>query len=206
MKLYTLYIITNKINGKVYIGQTYKTTEKRAGNNGLSYKSSPLFYNAIQKYGWYNFYTVELCSAINKANSDCLERYYIKTYDSTNPEKGYNIAPGGSSFFLGRKHSEETKKKMSRPAWNKGKPMSDEQKKKLSIATKGKKRKPFSDEHRQALSLANTGKVFTEEHIQNLCISHIGQIPSRLAVESGVKKTKGKTWKVINGKRIWLDK
>ena len=47
-------------------------------------------------------------------------------------------------------------------------PMSEEQKRKISLAHLGKKRKPFSLEWRKNLSLARKGKKFTEEHRKNL--------------------------------------
>lgn len=45
----------NKINNKVYIGQTHQTLKERWGKNGSGYRTSPHFYHAIQKYGWDNF-------------------------------------------------------------------------------------------------------------------------------------------------------
>ena len=54
MNNYTIYIHRNKINNKLYIGQTCQTPEKR-WDNGRGYKTSERFYNAIQKYGWNNF-------------------------------------------------------------------------------------------------------------------------------------------------------
>ena len=46
---------TNRVNGKVYIGRTCQTLERRAGTQGNNYKSCHKFWNAIQKYGWDNF-------------------------------------------------------------------------------------------------------------------------------------------------------
>ena len=54
MNNYTIYIHKNKINNKVYIGQTSQNPKKR-WDNGRGYQSSPKFYNAILKYGWDNF-------------------------------------------------------------------------------------------------------------------------------------------------------
>lgn len=52
---YKIYMHKNKINGKVYIGQTSKSLDERCGKNGSGYIGCIRFYNAIQKYGWDNF-------------------------------------------------------------------------------------------------------------------------------------------------------
>ena len=52
---YKLYVYTNKVNGKKYVGQTCKTLKRRAGKNGSGYYTCPIFSKAIQKYGWENF-------------------------------------------------------------------------------------------------------------------------------------------------------
>ena len=69
---------------------------------------------------------------------------------------------------------------------NKGKHLSDETRRKLSEANKGKK---LSEEHRRKLSEANKGKHHTEEWRRKSGESH-----------------KGMTWKLIDGKRVWISK
>ena len=102
-----VYIYTNTINGKVYIGQTNRLLSQRAGKNGISYQSCPHFYAAIKKYGWDNFKSRILKENLSDKEADYWERYYIKEYDARNPEKGYNILDGGKGL------SEETKKERS---------------------------------------------------------------------------------------------
>ena len=53
-KVWCIYMHTNKINGKKYIGQTFQNIEYRWRQDGSGYKGQP-FYNAIEKYGWDNF-------------------------------------------------------------------------------------------------------------------------------------------------------
>ena len=54
MKYGVIYMHRNKINNKVYIGQTTQKPEYR-WNHGFGYKDSSLFFASIQKYGWDNF-------------------------------------------------------------------------------------------------------------------------------------------------------
>ena len=94
-----IYKVTNKINGKVYIGQSIniKARWTKHRNNPFNPESeqynSP-FYKAIRKYGLSNF-TFEILEEIHKEDLDKREIYWISFYDSNNPEKGYNLTPGG---------------------------------------------------------------------------------------------------------------
>lgn len=92
---YKLYMHTNLINNKKYIGVTRKKPEERWGRNGSHYKSSKHFWNAIQKYGWNNFKHEILFDNMSKDKCYALEQEYIKKYNSNNQNYGYNIASGG---------------------------------------------------------------------------------------------------------------
>lgn len=92
---YTIYLHRNKINNKVYVGQTCQSLEKR-WNDGKGYKTSPHFYSAIEKYGWDNFEHEILQSGLLADEADRLEKYYISFYNSQNPLYGYNILSGGN--------------------------------------------------------------------------------------------------------------
>lgn len=91
-KFFTIYKTTNKINGKVYVGQ-HKVKSLFARDNylGSGRKLKP----AIKKYGKENFSKEIITIAMTQSEADVLEKYYIEKYDSTNPEKGYNILKGG---------------------------------------------------------------------------------------------------------------
>lgn len=83
----------NKINNKVYIGQTCQKPEHRWGANGNGYREQQKFYNAIQKYGWNNFEHIILEECDNEKEALNRESYYIQKYDSIN--NGYNILSHG---------------------------------------------------------------------------------------------------------------
>ena len=89
-------------SGKSYIGQTVNSLERRARSNGIGYKPCPIFYKAIQKYGFQNF-SCEVLKNIEKdrleelgKELDFWEQYYIKLYNSLSPN-GYNVRAGGDS-------------------------------------------------------------------------------------------------------------
>lgn len=94
---YKIYMHKNKINEKVYIGQTKRTLEQRSGSDGRGYKECDRFWNAIQKYGWDNFEHIILEENIpNREMANGREIYYIELYNSTNIDFGYNISSGGT--------------------------------------------------------------------------------------------------------------
>ena len=94
--MYKIYKYTNKINGKVYIGQTSKTLEERAQSNGSNYKECRKFYAAIQKYGWESFEAEILIDGLSLEEANNKEEEYIRLYNSTG-ENGYNLALGGNN-------------------------------------------------------------------------------------------------------------
>ena len=109
-----IYKITNTINNKIYIGQTTQTLKDRWRNykytGGEIAMRRPII-RAIHKYGFNNF-KIEIIqdNILNKDDLDSLEKYYIKFYNATNKDYGYNVELGGN----GRgKHAAETKLKMS---------------------------------------------------------------------------------------------
>lgn len=93
-----IYKIINKINGKIYVGQSvnieerWKQHEYKAFNaNGQAYNSA--IHQAFRKYGVENFeyQVIELCSV---EELDEKEIYWIEKLDTLAPN-GYNILPGG---------------------------------------------------------------------------------------------------------------
>lgn len=85
-----IYITTNKINGKIYIGQ-HKSKEYDEKYLG----SGKYLRRAIQKYGKENFENriIEWCK--DKQELCEKEKYWIRKYGTLDNEIGYNITPGG---------------------------------------------------------------------------------------------------------------
>lgn len=95
-----IYKTTNLINGKIYIGQHTRGLESYIG-------SGSDFMKAVSEFGKENFKKEILEEGIENRNVlDDREKYWIKVYDATNPEIGYNKQTGGHG---GYEVSEETK-------------------------------------------------------------------------------------------------
>lgn len=106
--LITIYKYTNKINNKVYVGQTRQNLKQRAKKDGKGYKHCIKFYNSIKKYGFNNF-DLDILELVDSNEADDKEKYYIHKYDSIN--NGYNIDFGG---HVEKVRSSETKNKISK--------------------------------------------------------------------------------------------
>lgn len=106
-----VYRITNKVNGKQYIGQTTMTSKERFnGHCSLKSGTTSAVKSAIQKYGRENFSFIVLSECKSKEELDAAEIFWIDYYQTSAPI-GYNLAKGGNG---GGKHSAESKLKMSR--------------------------------------------------------------------------------------------
>lgn len=190
-KRWCVYVHTNKVNGKKYVGITCREPEVR-WQNGKAYKHNVYFTNAIQKYGWENFKHEVLLTNETLEFANKVEKCLIKAYKCKIPN-GYNMTDGGDGT-PGHILSDESKQKMSKSlkeryknglkAWNCGLPatekqrerlrnaslnrvFSEETRKKLSEARKGKKPgnagKPLSKETKEKISKSLKGHITTDE-------------------------------------------
>lgn len=97
-----IYLIKNRVNDKIYIGQTKRTIELRwkehlyEASKSIN-KQCPYFHRAIKKYGEKSFEIIQLDTASTKEELNLKEIYYIKLYNSNNPLVGYNLTKGGES-------------------------------------------------------------------------------------------------------------
>lgn len=100
-----IYKITNKINGKCYIGQS-TDIEKRWKTHKSNWiqktERRKLLYRAFRKYGIENF-TFEILQKCKKEILDEREEYWIAKYDSF--KNGYNMNRGGHSHRGSSYHS-----------------------------------------------------------------------------------------------------
>lgn len=106
-----IYCIRNKINNKIYIGQTTRKGgfDERYNNDIFKNTHNKHLKKSILKYGIENFeIDKEFDVAYSQDELNNLEYMYIKIYNSTNSNYGYNKKDGG----IGGNLSEETRQKI----------------------------------------------------------------------------------------------
>jgi group I intron endonuclease len=145
-----VYLLYNRVNGKVYIGKSEVSAEKRWREH-LCYArkgSKDPIHCAIRKYGPEAFEQILLSShAESKEQLDDMERFFIAKFQSYPPSLGfgYNCTAGGEGM-LGWHHTEKTRKQLSKShkgvptgrSWWKGKTLPKEITQKMSKTRKKK--------------------------------------------------------------------
>jgi group I intron endonuclease len=126
--LYCVYIHTNKVNGKKYVGQTGVEANSR-WRNGKGYKVDTYFGKAIAKYGWDNFDHEIVAENLTKAEANNMEMSLITELNTNDSCYGYNLTAGGDGT-VGVQRSEEYRRKQRES--HLGKKRSEEVKKLLS--------------------------------------------------------------------------
>lgn len=167
MTIHYIYKITNKTNGKIYIGQSNNPSKRFAKHMYIARNKSSedsdfcAIHGAIKKYGEENFQfeIIETCDSINVNDR---EIYWITALKTQSKECGYNLTSGGEYNFvkspgsiekhrqkmIGRKHSAEHNKKISES--NKGKIISEEVREKISLSNCGANNGMFGKSHSSA--------------------------------------------------------
>ena len=166
MKSNEVYKITNKVTGKIYIGITNQGSGTRYRHHWYEARiGDPCpIHKSMAKYGEENF-TLEIIDfADTYEELKEKEKFYIKKFNSTDRSIGYNLTEGGDGTF-GRLHSEETKEKIRQKAL--GRKASDETKKKMSATRKGKCSEKMR-EHLKEISKRNSRKVYRYDKELNL--------------------------------------
>ncbi len=87
MSIYSIYRVTNKANGKIYIGFTKYWPRRK--DQHIYKKDGNRFHRALIKYGRNNFVWELLYQSTDKYHTlNIMEPYFIKEYDSF--LNGYN--------------------------------------------------------------------------------------------------------------------
>jgi group I intron endonuclease len=191
-----VYLVSNKLNGKQYVGQTI--------NPHLPIGHGRIMKSAYKLHGKDNFDYEPLCTSIeNRATLNAIERFWIAVLDTVVPN-GYNIELGGSE---GSTWTEERRRKHSlaltgrihrRPLGSKsgakGKKWSEENKRKLSEVLKGR-------------ASVNKGIKHTEETKAKMSASqkaHWAKVESPNKGRKHSEETKAKM-RASRAKRVYSD-
>jgi group I intron endonuclease len=169
-----IYVITNKVNGKQYVGQTIQAVAKRWRQHQKG-QCRVLAY-AIRKYGKDAFDVAVLDEVQTQDELDTRERFWIKRLCTMVPN-GYNLDIGGRGVeqpsvetrllmrlaHLGKKQTPEAVEKRVAPLRGRPRP-----KHVVAAMQEGRLAKPISIEGRQRMSVAHIGKSLSEEQCVNM--------------------------------------
>ena len=100
-----IYLLTNKVNGKYYVGQTKKKNLQKyfifkRWCARVGKKTNMPIVKAIAKYGWDNFIVDILAIPETPEQMNDLERIWIILLNARDPEFGYNLCIGGGKGQL----------------------------------------------------------------------------------------------------------
>lgn len=177
-----IYLTTNLINGKRYLGQTKRPDTFKYFGSGKAIRK------ALKKYGEQNFTREIIAFAFSKTDLDFLEEHFISEYNAVDSRNWYNIspAPNVTAGFTGKKHSLETKTKM----------------RENMLTNHPNKGKQFGVETRQRMSKAKTGvstaTEYSREKSRQLGLSNKGLKRSQEVRDTMSKNRRGKSHGVVS--------
>lgn len=216
--MYKVYLITNIENKKQYVG----ITKFSIGQRFLQHtKRGFILTDAIKKYGNEKF-TVKLIEESETAEKAYnLEKYYVKKFNTKIPN-GYNMTDGGDGLYgviIGDKDRKRRSKVMKKLHKEKrtgmhGKKHSEETRKKMSISGKNIPKpwlygRVLSENSKQKIREKNLGRIHSEETRKKISENHhdisgknnpmYGRKHSDETKEKIRKKAKNRP------KRIWIN-
>ena len=177
-----IYKITNKFNGKLYIGQALDAWHRWWSHKTVLRKNQHInnyLQRAWNKYGEDTFEFVIIEEVLDASLLNIREQFWLDAFKAYNKAFGYNLAQYAASPGRGRIHSFEERQKMSK-------------------ALKGKIR---SKEHAHNLSLALTGRKHTAEFKKKMSLMRKGVNPwDKFKDPEAVRKKMSAS---LTGRKTW---
>ena len=168
-----VYITTNLLNNKKYIGKDTKNNPKYLGSGSLLRED-------IKKYGKENFKKEILEYCFDNCSLEERETYWINYFQATSNPEYYNIRENVKNWYS---NTSETKKQHVRnkiSKSNKGRTNSEETKKKISLATLGKLKGNYhTKESKLKISNKNQGRKHTPEEKEKISMKRKGWKPTQ---------------------------
>ena len=153
-----VYLATNTVNGKVYVGKTVRTLSHAKARHHQrakfiwKYGVYSRFYTALRKYGFEAFEWRVIYEGLSDSDIQAHERLFIAQFNSTDKKHGYNMTPGGDggagktlsethiqklrAYFAGENNPQHGKTGPDHPAF--GHRHNEQTKQRISAAHKGK--------------------------------------------------------------------
>ena len=187
-----IYKIECLVNGKVYIGQSIDLDSRLNGHR--TGEHNDCLREDMKKYGLENF-IFDILEEVARERLTEREQFFMDFYESLNPEKGYNKRAADPARPL----SEEHRRKISEAM--KGKKKSPEHIEKVRQSCLGRKHKPDrdysklkypkSEEHKRRLSESEKGKLVSPETRKKMSEAHRGK-PLSEETRRKISKTRRK--------------
>lgn len=178
--MYYLYKITNKLEGKIYIGQTNDPDYRWRQHCSYAikdYKNKQYIHRAMGKHGVENFIFEVIAMCRTPKDTNEIEGILIEQYNSRDKTIGYNIRFGGSNS----PHAEETKEKQRQATLN-------------QIATQGHPAQGTKRTPEQSANLRRARKenpvIYTPEIRQRMSEAHIGEKHSQETILKRIESIK----------------
>lgn len=215
--MFTIYKITNKTNGKIYVGKTSETKEKRWGRHiQFASKGRDIYFsNAIRKYGPDSFTIETIAEAETEEWAYHLEKMWILVLGSAKRDIGYNSTYGGEGFSTGDKNPNfgqdhsginnpnfgkevplEVRIRISNTLKGKmvgeknpffGKTHTPEMIQFFSESQKGKTTKPCGDETKEKIRVRMVGRVFSPETKEKMRLAKLGKPQSQEHIDNAAE-------------------
>jgi len=183
-----IYKAENKVNGKVYIGQTIKNIDKRISEHLKSeYSCGIVFRNALKKYGIQSFEISIIDKGESREELNEKEKYWIKFYNCKVPD-GYNLTNGGNGI-IGYIFTPEVRKKIGDSIRGKKNPIHSEWMKKNNPNKKLEVREKMGSPGK---SNGRFGKHWSEEERKMISEKTKQGMKNSRAAEKISKKCKGR--------------